>query len=647
MGHSPSEVGSSKPKTPKLLSNSTNSKAFFGEKDVEKEKSPAVENSGHVNQSDPPDGCERQNKPVENSALSSRSAQAEEKMKTDEPAVDSTITVVLSSQDAAVVNAISKNSVRLNDDLHNELKILIDELPRNGKLTAVFGFLIRLLKCPQCGGELKRLVGKPGEYLVCASHQKIDKFALASQLPREILVKYLAILDETHKQEWIDKFTIKKSDSVEEEVGIGKTNENFLNEKPLRITKDKEVSPKEKEQERNVTTSEKETSSIGTKEDLESQVETVNQQVRRISKLEMLANGKPFEEVLYLLVQTVGQIADRLGIFDSQNARKEMVTSRPKLEEMKEDEAKPYLNAANKGKAVQDSLLSRRDIQKLCAYSYTEKKVDRYYTIHIRGIRRTRYEDVWKLFASAGINYRKVAWLTFVDYDILEVDLLESYVKDFITIVEFIHKRDDFKDLVIKRIEFEPLDPLNIKNNNDNNKDPVAAFETRMQMKINSIERMIEKAPYLNRLLKYVKLQKEKKTFDIPLYKPLEYEETASAIVEKQLTTAIQKDKEAKSEVENDSKNPTIILKNESTQELKGPIAENQQPINQLAKSSVVVSSEAPVVTETKSLVDNSMNWDRNQNEMPAQTSMMKNCQLLLNKNNEVARLEQDSVSNE
>ena len=438
-----------------------------------------------------------------------------------------------------ILAALNLVEVKCSSTIINDIiRIMKGNLKESGMNDILTG-LKDILKCPYCGDKLKRLRGRPIEVLKCETHNCISKFALASQIPKVLLKEYLEKLNLKQRHEWIQYINdniktseqkigsslidVKKDDISENTMEEDKTksvdkneintnNDNCNNDKEFKNTK------KFEENERNKITE--------NKRELDSHC---------YSTLEMLTKGKPLEEVIYLLVSTVGKIADKLNIFNHQNA----VEKKHKLETDVENNIvdksdvgpQKYLKAAMKGKNSQQ--VTTNDVRKICSYTYSERIIDRYNTIHMRGIRRSRYKDVWKVLIALGVDRRRVKWLTFVNNDTLEIDISESYVDEFVRILETAHTKDGMKDLIVKKINFEALDESNIKNKKIN-LTASEIFDRRLSKKCETIEGLLPKAPHLRRLLKYVKLQKENRSFDIPMNRGSRYDPTvADVIVEK------------------------------------------------------------------------------------------------------------------
>lgn len=631
MGLPPSEVGGPPPNDPKLSVITNNSNANGCENYEENVRNSMIESPGQANQPNPTSRLGSLNQAGNGQATMSSDNRGEEQMEIDEIGSDPSGGTISQLQDQRLVSAICTASLQLSSGECDEVKELIKFAPKNGGMVDTLGYLKDKLKCPHCSGDLKRRRGKPGEYLVCEAHDKISKFELAKQIPSEIMKAYFGKMEAEFKQEWSIKFGLEESNVAKMDMD----DESDSEQNPVKIILSKEQkkveNPTEEQQKGG-----KSAPAIGAvnKENtkvLENKVEEVTQQVRKLTNLEKLAEGKPFEEVVYLLVQTVGQIADRLGIFEAQNARREMVVSRPKLDKDNSNEAQPYLKAIETGKANRENRLTGRNIRSMCAYSYSERKIDRLVTIHFRGIRKCPYHLVWELFDECGVDRRRVKWLSFVNYDTLEVDIFESYIPEFTTLIESIHKlKEEYKDLIVKRVKFEALDRANIRNDAEN-KDPAIIFDKRMQKKAEKIQEMIVKAPQLNRLLKYVKLQKEKKSFDIPINKPIRYEDSATAIINQKLEKAMESEKksatESKEVEQQQSSNsisiPTVKTDTGTLQPLKESIKLERKPTvtsrsvdnNKFSSLSNemevdVCSNECSNVTNTQHSVNTQMDTD-------------------------------------
>ena len=177
----------------------------------------------------------------------------------------------------------------------------------------------------------------------------------------------------------------------------------------------------------------------------------------------------------------------------------------------------PYLKAAMKGR--EQIVFDATMIKKLSSgFGQTKKILEEFKTIHLKGIRSSPYRLIWALFGELGIDKRKIKFLQFVARDILEVDLVGSYIEDFVEKVENAHKKVGMETLFIKRIQFEALSQENIKNPK-NIRDPKEIFEARIEKKIEIIEKLSEKAPYLKRVANYVKLQRQVRSFEVSMKK--------------------------------------------------------------------------------------------------------------------------------
>ena len=182
--------------------------------------------------------------------------------------------------------------------------------------------------------------------------------------------------------------------------------------------------------------------------------------------------------------------------------------------------------------------LSREEVRKLCAFTYNPKVIEPYKTIHFRGLKRSKYATVWKVFSYLGIDTRKVKHLDFVNIDTLEIVLIASYVDELTNILENAHKKELFRELVMKKISFDPLSSEHIRNPNITYT-AEEIFKRRMARKLENIQKMKVNAPHLVRLEKYVKKQIASNTLDITMPKPLNYEFTMAEAIDDQLKQAM------------------------------------------------------------------------------------------------------------
>ena len=141
----------------------------------------------------------------------------------------------------------------------------------------------------------------------------------------------------------------------------------------------------------------------------------------------------------------------------------------------------------------------------LCAYSFNEKKLESYKTIHFKGIKPNPISRIWEFLSKIEVSKSKVKFISFVSRDILEMDIFESYESELTSILESAFKITGYADFIIKRIRFDAMDPENIKNPEKNCK-PKEIFEKRMSNKIMAVEKIISTKPSLKRYLNYVKL---------------------------------------------------------------------------------------------------------------------------------------------
>ena len=264
-------------------------------------------------------------------------------------------------------------------------------------------------------------------------------------------------------------------------------------------------------------------------------VEIAANQMASLTTLEKIAIDKPLKEVIWHLLNVNGKIAEKLRIEGYSKMEKETLngTSGNKISGKGiGSNSMTFEDALKEG--IKKKELSRGEIKKICAYTYNPKKVEAYATIHFKGIRGCDYSLVWKTFEQFNIDKRRVKHLQFVDHETLEIILFEDYVEEITNILENAHKKKDFNDLIIKRIPYDPLDPMNIMDP-AKRKDVREIFRQRLQRKIENIARLKVKAPHLTRVENYVRKQLQCMSLNIVMRVPLCYDETVSAQIEKQI----------------------------------------------------------------------------------------------------------------
>ena len=219
-----------------------------------------------------------------------------------------------------------------------------------------------------------------------------------------------------------------------------------------------------------------------------------------------------------------------------------------------EEEApkKSFLDAVLNGKRTHE--MSRRDINQLCSYSYIENPLEALKTIHFRGIKKSPYSLVKKMLWSLGVDRRKIKFLTFISMDTLEVDLFESYVDELTSILENAHKKENYKNFIVKRITgYKEIEQTNQEKDEEN------IFQKGMAYKIEKIKNMLPTTPHLRRMHNYVALQIKNNSIEINMKPLVPYTETMSTYIDKKFAKKIKMDC--------DSDNSTEI---EDSSEIKG-----------------------------------------------------------------------------
>lgn len=266
---------------------------------------------------------------------------------------------------------------------------------------------------------------------------------------------------------------------------------------------------------------------------------------RQLTDFEITCQGKTAEEKTELLCYVFGSISKKLDFIIDNMMQQENNGSNlaPKMQErtaVSEDVSKKsFLDAALNGK--KNSELSQKEINLLCSYTFAERKLESYKTIHFRGIKRVPYNLLWKMLMTLGIDKRKVKFMLFVDYDTLEIDLYESYVDSLTDILEKACSRfSQYRNLIIKRIIYQEkiMENESVEN----------SFKKRMNFKLEKIKALLPQAPHLRRLFNYVALQIKSGTLNITMKPAVPYEVTFTSVVDHKLKESNERNQNCPSE---------------------------------------------------------------------------------------------------
>ena len=543
-----------------------------------------------------------------------------------------------------LVNAISVNPVHLQKDLLSSIISGIKSERKEATLTEAFGKMKDDLKCPFCNGRVKKLSGKQTENLKCDKHGKLDKFALGSQIPKEILTEYFGKIGRDQYDEWIADTNNGINNQIgEDSMDIFEGNQNVSSPlTPLKTNITKNENPKNNEKHKNEKKIETENENQKEIENPVNENKSENKNNNNIqdeiakmigsygeeiflpetevstgmrssfTTLEKIAIGKPLKEVIKHILNVNGLIAERLQIKgysqnDGQTFTQDKDVDTPQRVAYKRPRS--YIDALEDG--IKKNELSGNDIRKVCSYTYNPRFIEAFKTVHFRGIKRSPYSIIKKIFSNLGINKKKIRLLQFVNGDTLEIDMCESYVTELTDILESAHKKQLYKDLVIKRVQFNVLDPENIKNKNITYS-AEEIFKYRMQKKLETINKMKLMAPHLIRLENYVKKQIRYNSLDIPLGTPLNYNDTVAAHIDEQLSKQLSTRKETYDSVEIQTEE---IMKPEEMQAEVMMKTEEMQTEDMKTEKNVTMNPEETLYDTTMEFENASMVTEINMNE--------------------------------
>lgn len=129
-------------------------------------------------------------------------------------------------------------------------------------------------------------------------------------------------------------------------------------------------------------------------------------------------------------------------------------------------------------------------------------------TIHIKGFRLGQISNIKKIFREAGVSEGEARDFDFIGNDILEIIVIKQQAELIISKVNTLCQKspERFKHLNVHQIQFDCLDPSNIRRN-DIVATPKELLMKRLDRKIARLEEGVKKYPFLNRTLNYVKKQ--------------------------------------------------------------------------------------------------------------------------------------------
>ena len=453
-------------------------------------------------------------------AMASIFESSKEKLKSiPENAVDG-----VGTGDRDEINPLNKRS-ELQRDLYNEILLLIENMQvekakvsgvvvenilsstenlEGNVLIGILGKTKDSLRCPDCNGSLKRSVGRPGEFLICANHGEIVGIRLIPQLPLPLLEIYLKSIS-------LNELKDIQSELTQESQIMKKNEKKEQNQKTEKNDTSKQQGIKQflnrKDNKPSVSMASNDTQNINTEKSME------NADIG-----EMLLD-KSQAEINIILFSMLLDIKGKVEKLTEAIINDGKVQQKPKeLDGNEGTNQANYLAAAQVGQINQlkeqgrKSQLSRTEIRQMTSFAFAEKRLESYTTKYYKGIKACPFNLIWKLFEEHSINKKKIKFMNFMYSDILEVDLVEAYEEEFTTILENICKNNQYRDLVIKKVET----PERLDSTEDERR---RALETRLDYKIQKIEKMVSTAPHMRRVLNYIKLQKKMGTINITMKK--------------------------------------------------------------------------------------------------------------------------------
>lgn len=394
------------------------------------------------------------------------------------------------------------------------------------------------IPCPEnhCQEILKKSRGAEGKYLssltvTCPTHGKFLAVKAIFSLPEKILCEIFEKSEHGEMMAIIEKFN-----AIDENL--------FQNLKTLLDDPKTTMGPKQSKQ-----TAITDFLSTDKQENLKEESEQQQHRSDSVKNYPELLNNlmqsakslKPDDPMLLILITMLQTVTEMMNDFKDEikNLRDELKIAKKDLKKPQNQTSlsAPYLQAAKKGAALSTDLLSKHAqkivvdlksplnekeigiaLRKSATRNFTFEQLK---TVQVRCFSRCQIGIIKKIFLSAGINLLKIKDISFIGNQIMEVILFENYEPEFMAALKNLEERQEFKGLKVEKINFNPLEAANFKNERTINEDPTEKFQSRMKSKLARLKAREEHNPSLKRTVRYVESQIRCNSYEILTNHPL------------------------------------------------------------------------------------------------------------------------------